>query len=229
MSFTLHLKQVHHEKFITSITHPLTNELCAGTLSDTALYVYLKQDLKFFLEGLRVFGKAIALCDDEAAILTLGKQIGFICNDENDYFRKCISEIETENLQQLKNECPTMLGDAPALPEVQEYINLLEDISNNCKSYAEVVTFLYIMEKVYLGWAEHNYETGVVKDSLPYKYMEWIKLHSGTDFSAWVKFLEDEVNRVTTTDENRRLSEAVFVKAIELEIAFFDACYSFKE
>ncbi|KAJ9102759.1 hypothetical protein QFC19_004677 [Naganishia cerealis] len=229
MTYTLQLHQIHQEEFTKSITHPLTNELCAGTLSDTALYVYLKQDLKFFLEGLRVFGKAIALCDNEVAILTLGKQIGFICNDENDYFRKAISEIESHNLQQLKKECPSMLGEAPALPEVQKYINLLEDISNNCKSYAAVITFLYIMEKVYLGWAEHNYETEIIKDSLPYKYMEWIKLHSGNDFSAWVKFLEDEVNRVTTTDENQRLSEAVFVKAIDLEIAFFDACHRYRE
>lgn len=229
MSFVDQLLKKHHGKFTTSFTHPLTNELCAGSLSDTALFVYLVQDLKFFLLGLRVLGKAVALCDSGVALVTLGKQIGFLCNDENDYFRKSISNIKSENYKQLQEECPLMLRDAPTLTEVQTYLDLLNWISANCNSYVEVITFIYVLEKVYLAWAEYNLSNGVVKEDLAFKHVEWIRLHSGTDFTAWVKFLENEMNRVIVSDEDKACSEAIFVKAINLEIDFFDACYSYKE
>lgn len=227
MLFSEELLANNRARYLVSVSHPFTNELCAGTLSDTALYVYLKQDLEFFLLGLRVFGKAIALCDSEAACVTLGKQMGLLCQAEHTYFHKSIGEIELQNRQKLIDECPLMLLSRPIIPEVQKYLDYLDHFRLNCTSYPEIVTFLYIMEKVYLDWTVYN--EGVMSSNLSDKHKEWILLHSGDAFKLWVQFLEDEVNRVCVSETDKKLSEAVFARAIELEIAFFDACYNYSE
>lgn len=229
-SFVDQLLAMHHSVYTESITHPLTNELCQGTLPDYKLFTYLTQDLKFFQVGLNLFGKTLALCDDAKAAITLGKQIGFVSNDENDYFFKCLDQLKTENLVELKLKVPRMLQeDSITLPQVQSYIDLLNYLVFECNSYVEVITFMYVMEEVYLGWANYHLEKGTIPKDLAYKYHEWIILHSGEAFTGWVQFLKNEVNRVVTTEDAKKKSEQIFLQTLTLEIDFFGACYDYSE
>lgn len=224
------LLKKYNDKYQKSITHPLTNELCAGTLPDFKLFTYLTQDLKFFQLGMNVFGKTLAYCDDAVSAIILSKQIGFIANDENDYFDICLREIKETNNTELEQFCPKMLRgtDSPVLPEVQNYLSYLSYLVHDSLSYVELVTFMYLMEQVYLGWAEYHLQRRSVSD-LPYKYKEWIVLHSGDKFSGWVQFLKSEVERVATTQDDRKICERAFVRALDLEVDFFDSCYLYKE
>ncbi|KAK6198606.1 transcription regulator [Scheffersomyces amazonensis] len=216
----------YEEKFTESISHPLTNELCQGTLPDYKLFTYLVQDLKFFNIGLNLFGKVLALCDDPQPSIVLGKQIGFVSNDENDYFYKCLSELKEESLDDIKTKVSPMLEEpALTLPAVQKYLDFLNYLIFDCQSYVELITTMYVLEKVYLGWVEYNEHR--IPSDLPYKHSEWIKLHGGPDFTKWVQFLKDEVIRVTKTDEDRKISEQAFVAALQHEIEFFNACYEY--
>lgn len=88
---------------------------------------------------------------------------------------------------------------------------------------------MYLMEQVYLGWADFHILKGNVREDLPYKYKEWIILHGGDKFTSWVEFLKREVNRAVVSQDDRSLCEEAFLMALNLEIAFFDSCYSYKE
>lgn len=223
MSAVDQILQKYQAAYQKSVSHPLTNELCAGTLSDRRLFTYLVQDLKFFQVGMNLFGKALAYCDDAKSAIVLAKQIGFVANDENDYFTISLKELrESGNLEDTE-----MLADSPAtLPAVQKYIDLMKYLAFESTSYVELITFVYVMEQVYLGWADYNIERGIA-ENLTYKHQEWINLHSGEAFEKWTQFLKDEVNRSVKTEEDLKLCDGIFIEAIEREIEFFDACFDY--
>lgn len=225
MSVIERLLKEHNDIFQESISHPLTNELCQGTLADYKLYTYLHQDLKYFQLGLNLFGKTLAYCDYPAAAIRLGKQIGFISSQENDYFTTTLKEL-TENsdlskVKKLKEENLT-------LSSVTKYLDLLNYLTYESTSYIELITLLYVMEKTYLGWAQYNTERGIKKD-LAYKHQEWINLHLDYAFEEWVNFLGSEVERVVKLEDDYKVCEAMFVKTVKLETEFFESCYSYSE
>lgn len=215
------------QKFHESITCELTNELCSGTLPDYKLYTYLVQDLKFFQLGLNLFGNALVLCDDPKSAIVLGKQVGFLSNDENTYFHQCLEQLRSESLEEIERNVPSMLQDPPTLPEVQKYLDFMSYLTFQSRSYAEIITSMFVMEKVYLGWAEYHLQNTPATKKLSYKHDEWVKLHSGPDFSKWVDFLASEVNRVGGNE--KAACEEYFERALDLEIDFFRACYSYEE
>ena len=225
------LLEKHKIAYHRAITHPLTNELCKGTLPDFKLFTYLTQDLKFFQLGMNVFGKTLAYCDNTNSVISLSKQIGFIANDENDYFDKCLTQLKKTSKKELEQHCSKMLlgSNSPVLPPVDEYLQFLKYLACESQSYVEIITFMYVMEQVYLGWADFHLLEGNVPEGLPYIYKEWIVLHSGNKFASWVKFLKREVNRVVVSQDDRSQCEKTFLKALNLEIAFFDSCYSYIE
>lgn len=222
-----HLQQLlskHCNLFEAATQHPLTNELCEGVLPDYKLYTYLVQDLKFFQLGLNLFGKALACCDAPQLAVVLGKQIGFISNDENTYFFATLQQLESTSMTEIQEHVPDMAGVAQTLPAVQQYLDSLSYLTYESLLYAEIVTFMYVMEKVYLGWAQYNANK---KGELEYKHSEWIALHSGAAFEKWVGFLAAEVERVR--EENDSVIEKTLVTTLQLEIDFFNACYTHGE
>lgn len=228
MSFTDFLLQKYATTLAKATHHSLTNELCEGTLPDWKLFTYLVQDLKYFELGLNLMGNALARCTCPASAVVLGKQIGFLANNENTYFHACLSELRETSHSDLQLRVPHMLESVPpVLPEVQKYLETLAYLVPS-QSYEEIITLIYVMEKVYLGWAEHNLaKKDNVILTLPYKYKEWIDLHSGPEFGEWVEFLGDEVNRVALDNDLKQKIESIFRLVVELEIAFFDGCYQY--
>jgi thiaminase len=230
MNFVDELIEKYREKYTQSITHPLTNELCNGTLPNYKLYTYLVQDLKFFQIGLNVLGKTIAYCDSSESAIVLGKQVGFLCNDENEYFARCLQELKDNHFDELQTHVGKLVADESiTLDAVKLYNEFLQYLTYESTSYIELITFVYVMEQVYLGWANYNIDHNTVAANLPYKYNEWIVLHSGQDFTKWTNFLKLEVIRCVQTPEQKTLCEKYFVKALDHEIAFFSDCYNYNE
>lgn len=229
MSFIETLLNKHSDLFQTSTLHPLTNELCKGILPDYKLHTYLVQDLKFFQYSLPLLANALVHCDHEASAIVLGKQIGFLAQSENTYFFNCLEQLREESLEELQAHTRSMLDKPPIIPAVQNYLDLLIYLTHECKSYPELITFIYIMEKVYQGWANYHLKHTPEVQTLAYKHKEWVVLHSGPDFDTWCDFLALEVERVTKNEENKKTSEEIFVKALRLEIEFFDATYDYHD
>ncbi|KAI5957234.1 hypothetical protein KGF54_000162 [Candida jiufengensis] len=224
-SFVSELIEKHNGIYNTSISHPLTNELCQGILLNYQLFTYLNQDLKFFDYSLNVLGKALALSNEKSASIRLAKQIGWLAVDENDYFTNTLKELEWEQLPEVKGLRENNL----TLPQVSKYIDYLKYLINDCNSYLELITFCYVMEKVYLGWVEYNQEQNQIAAKLPPKFQIWIDLHNGEQFIEWVNFLQNEVERNIHDDASKKICEDAFVKAVNLETEFFEACYNYKE
>ncbi|KAI5969197.1 hypothetical protein CANMA_001750 [Candida margitis] len=229
MTYLQQLIDKNREEYNRATRHPLTNELCSGTLSDSKLYVYLTQDLNFFNYSLNLLGKVLALCDDPTASVRLAKQIGFLAEDENDYFADTLKELETRDLSSVAK----MRKESIVLPEVTQYIEYLKYLINESSSYSELITFCFVMEKVYLGWVEYNQDINNIAKSLPEKFQTWIDLHSGDHFVEWVQFLNNEVERClklnAAKDSSTEIYESTFVKSLKLESNFFEACYLYKE
>ncbi|CAI5756248.1 unnamed protein product [Candida verbasci] len=201
----------NQELYHNSITHNLPYEILQGTLPDSKLYIYLSQDLQFFNLSLNLLGKTLAYCTDSKSTIVLAKQIGFLSNNENDYFSKVLSE-----LKQYEKEV--------SISKVDEYLKYLKYLIFECDSYIELITFVYTMEKVYLDWPAQLKQDKI----LPYKYQEWIALHSGEEFEKWVQFLSFELERVVKSDDDMQLCNSVFKKTVQLETDFFESCYNYE-
>lgn len=87
---------------------------------------------------------------------------------------------------------------------------------------------MYLMEQVYLGWADFHLLKGNVREDLLHKHRECIVLHRGDKFNSWGELLNEEVNRVVISHDGLSQYEVVFLKALNLELAFFESCYSYK-
>lgn len=230
MPFVDSLLEQFLEKFHRLITCALTNELCKGSLPDYKLFTYLVQDLKFFQLGLNLFGNALARCDRPESAIVLGKQIGFVSNSENTYFFKCLDQLKAESREEIEAHAKSMLNDnPPTLPAVQKYLDVLAYLTFELTLYPEIITFMYVMEKVYQGWAEYHLQRTPETKLLSYKHSEWVVLHSGPEFGVWCDFLAAEVNRVGVDVESKRKCTEFFEKTLDLEIEFFDACYEYHE
>lgn len=230
MSFSVQLLEKYSELYHKSISRPLTNELCKGTLPDYKLHTYLIQDLKFFQYSLSLLGNALTHCDHNPSSIVLGKQIGFLAHSENTYFFKCLEQLATESAAEVEKYTATMRQKpAPILPAVQKYLDLLSYLTHESKSYTEIITFIFGMEIVYQGWANYHLNHTPEVKSLAYKHREWIDLHSGPDFDAWCDFLGKEVSRTATNEENKKKSKLIFEKTLDLEIDFFDATYDYRD
>lgn len=230
MTYLQQLIDKNREEYNRATRHPLTNELCLGSLSDSKLYVYLTQDLQFFNYSLNILGKTLALCDDPKASIRLAKQIGFLAEDENTYFADTLQDLEKLDLSTVTK----MKNESLVLPEVNQYIDYLKYLINESSSYSELITFCFVMEKVYLEWVQYNQETNNIAKDLPSKFQTWIDLHSGDNFVEWVRFLNDEVEcclRLEANGDHRSTSlyESTFIKSLKLESNFFEACYSYIE
>lgn len=265
MTFSAQLLDKYSSLYQKSISHPLTTELCTGTLPDEVLLTYLVQDLKYFKVGMNFFGRALSLCDHFPSMVVLGKQIGFIAEDEHGYFERVIGELTSAAEGGASGPINTKYGTSGAigttdgssgttdgsreaeLPQVTEYINYMEYLLKE-GDYGELITGLYVMEQVYLGWAQRNEE--IIPEGLEYKYKEWVELHRGEAFERWTEFLRREIDRVCPEERSdeghgsghgasssasssatgpsssqRDRCAAVFKKMLELEIGFFDGCY----
>lgn len=232
MSKVEQLLEKNKAKFQESITHPLTNELCDGTLPDYKLYTFLVQDLQYFHIALRIMGKALSLCTNGDSLVVLGKQVALLAGRENDYFDITMGILKETSLKELQENIPLLLTDSPVrLPQVKSYIQFMEKLIDNVTCYAEIITYIYVMEKVYLGWAQYNSEKLKSQHiKLEYKHQEWIDLHSGEEFETWVKFLANEIERASTecSPEQWERCNAIFAETVQLEINFFEGCYNFR-
>ncbi|CEP62239.1 Pet18p LALA0_S05e00980g [Lachancea lanzarotensis] len=211
MSVSQKLVDNHRELFEKAAHHRLTEELCAGTLPDKTLFIYLAQDLMFFQSGMRLLTKTTSVAPESDSLITLAKKIGFFANDENSYFYDCLAELgPCLNPSQCEHSRKTML------PEVKAYIDLLEKFAKEETSYAKLITFVYCMELVYLEWPKHF----PIAQNLHWKYQTWIDLHAGDHFESWCDFLKAEVDKCSYDEVSQ-----TFELVLRNEHEFFEACY----
>lgn len=208
MSFSEELRNANLETWQAAVGHRFVDELWAGTVDRAVLARYLEQDFQFCDAFLALMGGAVATCDDAAARVVHGRQIGLVAGDEHEFF---LSSFAT-------------LGVSAAEPVLAEptrgFLELMNSARKNA-SYTEILAVLLVAEWLYLDWATREQEPPA--DPIA---REWIELHRGPAFEAWVDFLKAELDRAVQGSGHVMRVTRRFAEAVELELAFFEAAYA---
>ncbi|MFC4006743.1 TenA family protein [Nonomuraea purpurea] len=203
-SFSEWLKERSEPEWTAVVTHPFATAITTG---QAGMRHYLEQDFQFVDSFTALLGAAVASADSFEARVPYGRFLGQTATTEKKtYFHRALAELGGRT-------------DAPPEPVTAAFKGLMDEV-RTAQDYLLIATVLCVAEWCYLGWASRAVEP------LPERFVhrEWIELHDGEEFRAWVGFLRGELDRLGPgLDEERRQEVlGVFRRAVELERAFFD-------
>ncbi len=194
-----------------AISHPFVTGLFAGTLPAAAMRAYLVQDYKFVDSFVALMGAAVATADTSRARMVIARQLGLVAGEENTYFTRSLRALGVTDDERERTA---------ALPATAAFIALMAEAAGS-RDYASCLAVLTVAEWLYLDWASR------APEPLPADPVarEWIGLHAGPAFAAWVSFLRAELDRLfpALPPPARDRCTRLFTEAVRLEHAFFEA------
>lgn len=208
MSFSGQMRESTATVWDAAVGHRFVDELWAGTVQRDVLRHYLAQDHQFVDAFLALLGAAVAHADLPASRVRLARQLGLVAGPENDFFDRSLAALQAGPVTE---RTAATVG----------FVDLMDEARD--AGYAEALAVLVVAEWLYLDWAARPQQAPA--DPV---CTEWIDLHRGPEFTAWVEFLRAELDRVADglDDAHRDRVAALFVRAVDLELAFFDAAYA---
>ncbi|RZT88563.1 thiaminase/transcriptional activator TenA [Pseudonocardia sediminis] len=212
MSFSAQLREATAPAWDAAVGHRFVDELWSGSVPREVLTRYLVQDHQFVDAFTALMGAAVAGADRAEPRVRLARQLGLVAGPENDFFDRSLTALGVPD------------GDRTA-PELLAPTIGFRDLMDESRvaGYPEALAVLLVAEWLYLDWATRP-GADVPADPI---HTEWIDLHRGPDFESWVAFLRAEFDRAGEELSPPRREEvaAMFVRAVDLELAFFDAAY----
>jgi thiaminase/transcriptional activator TenA len=207
VSFSADLRTATAPTWDAAVSHRFVDELWAGTLDDVVIARYLEQDAQFLDAFVALLGAAVAAADRPGPRLAIARQLGLVAGDEDDYFGRALARLGA-------TATPALL--APT----RGFLGLMDDARRSA-DYGTALAVLLVAEWLYLDWASRPADPPA-----DWLYAEWIELHRGAAFAEWVELLRTEADRVAAADPDvrSRMTDA-FTRAVDLELAFFDAAY----
>lgn len=207
--FVERLRAQNASVWAASVEHRFVDELLAGTVSQDVMGRYLIQDHRFIDAFITLIGAAVASADALDRRLRLGRFLGMVCSDENDYFLRAFIALDIGEERHAIPDAPATAGFKALMKEAAA-----------TRSYAAIMAVLNVAEGLYLDWAQRL--NGPMPDS--FVHAEWITLHDNAFFVDFVGFLRAELDRVGPNEP--AVAADFFKRAVELELAFFDAAYA---
>ncbi|KAB1645293.1 TenA family transcriptional regulator [Gulosibacter chungangensis] len=208
--FTEELRNQNLRTWEAAVGHQFVKELFDGSIDDTVMAGYLTQDYRFLDAFLALIGAAVASADTLEARLTLARFAGEVAGDENTYFQHSFDTLGVT--EELRRETPNTAATTGFQALFRE--------AADTREYAAILSVLVVAEWLYLDWAtrvSHPRPTDPV-------HADWITLHDYPGFHELVAFLRAELDRVGPQD--RDTAGDFFGRAVDLELAFFDAAYA---
>jgi thiaminase/transcriptional activator TenA len=214
VTFSAQLRELTAPTWDTAVGHRFVDEIWGGRVNTGVLMTYLVQDHQFVDAFLALMGAAVAAADRADARVVHARQLGIVAGPENDFFARALDTLDVP----LSDRTEPVL-----LRPTTDFIELMDDARRSA-DYPSCLAVLLVAEWLYLEWATRPEET---PPDEPLQ-AEWIALHSGRAFAAWVEFLRTEFDRVCADLEpaHRDRVRELFVRAVDLELAFFDAAYT---
>jgi thiaminase/transcriptional activator TenA len=193
--------------------HRFVEELAAGAVDDDVFRRYLVQDYAFVTTLAGLVGHAAGDAPTVDAKRELAGFLGTLTDEENDYFERSFDALSV----------PAAERDSPEkTPTTEAFEDLLVRASRE-GGYAESLSALLAVEWVYCSWGVAH------ADAAPddFYLAEWIDLHAVPAFESFVAWLRTELDREGPTLSPRREAHVArhFRRAVDLEVAFFDAAY----
>ena len=213
MSFSAQLREATATTWDAAVEHRFVEQLWAGAVPRPVLTRYLVQDHQFVDAFLALLGAAVSGADLAPARVRLARQLGLLAGPENDFFERSLDALQVPARDRT---APELAGPTVGFRDLMERART--------GAYPDALAVLLVAEWLYLDWATRP-GAPVPADPI---HAGWIELHRGPDFAGWVGFLRDELDRVgeTLTPARRDQVGALFVRAVDLELAFFDAAYA---
>ena len=210
MKPTDHLKSLCAPDWTAATTHEFTDALAQGTLPEAVMLGYLRQDYLFVEDFTRLLGAMIAHAPSLRDALPAGQFMGLICGAENTYFQRAITALDGD---------PTV--PAPPHPVTVGFQSLMRAAAQSGR-YEQMLAVLVVAENSYLDWARPHSARAA---ELPFWFGDWITLHTGPGFEAFVAYLRGQMDAVwpDLTPAQKRMVEKRFTTATRLECEFFDA------
>ena len=214
-SFFAELQAANASTWHAATQHRFVDPLFTSSVPDAVMTSYLVQDFRFADAFVALLGAAVASADRYPARRRFGRQLGMICSDEHDYFVRALKAMGVAEPEWQLDPTTTSIPDKEA---TKGFRNLMLEAAES-RSYPAILAVLSVAEGLYLDWAQR------APEPLPesFVYREWIELHDGPFFIDFVEFLRAELNRVGRREEDT--ARDYFRKAVELELAFFEAAY----
>jgi thiaminase/transcriptional activator TenA len=214
VSFSAELRDRTASTWGAAVAHRFVDELWDGRVDPRVLRTYLVQDLQFVDAFIALLGAAVAGADLAEPRLVHARQLGLVAGPESDFFTRALDALDVPPAQRT----------APALaPPTRDFLELMHGARAGA-DYPTCLAVLLVAEWLYLDWADRP-DAEPPADAIN---REWIELHRGPAFAAWVAFLRAEFDRVGAGLDaaGRDRVAAVFTRTVELELAFFEAAYA---
>ncbi|SEL05648.1 TenA family protein [Nonomuraea pusilla] len=206
-SFSAWLREQCASEWDAVVAHPFAAAITTGDVPDAAMRRYLEQDFQFVDSFTALLGAAVAAADTFEARVPYGRFLGQVATtEEKTYFHRALEALGGST-------------EAATEPVTAEFARLMDDVRRSL-DYPLIAAVLCVAEWCYLGWASRL--SGPPPEN--WVHREWIELHEGEEFRAWVAFLRGELDRLGPALDAARRAEvlAVFRRAVELERRFFD-------
>ncbi|WP_049568372.1 TenA family protein [Nonomuraea sp. SBT364] len=203
-TFSAWLREQCEAEWTAVVTHPFATAITTG---EADMRRYLEQDFQFVDSFTALLGAAVASADTFEARVPYGRFLGQVATtEEKTYFHRALAALGGST-------------EAATEPVTAEFRQLMDEVRAS-QDYSLIAAVLCVAEWAYLGWASRAVEP------LPegFVHREWIELHEGPEFRAWVAFLRGELDRLGPElgEAGRRRVLEVFGRAVELERRFFD-------
>ncbi|GAA4559178.1 TenA family protein [Planotetraspora kaengkrachanensis] len=207
-AFSEWLRSASEPDWTAVVTHPFAAAIIRG---EADMRRYLVQDFQFVDAFTALLGAAVAGADRFESRVPFGRFLGQIVTDtERSYFHRALADlgVGADDLT------------SPVLEPVTVRFRALMDEARVSQEYPVILAVLCLAEWIYLGWASRAAEP------LPERFLhrEWIDLHSGPEFEAWVGFLRGELDRIGPSlgEDGQARVLGFFREAARLERGFFD-------
>ncbi|MEV7006553.1 TenA family protein [Streptosporangium sp. NPDC051022] len=193
------------------VTHPFAASITRGETPADAMRRYLVQDFQFVDSFTALLGAAVASADSFESRVPFGRFLGETATtEEKTYFHRALAALGVTAAD---------LAAAAPEPVTADFIALMDEARTSL-DYPLVLAVLCVAEWSYLGWASRAEEP----PPDDFVHREWIELHEGPAFRAWVGFLRGELDRLgpaLPADGQLRVLD-FFRRAVRLELRFFD-------
>jgi thiaminase/transcriptional activator TenA len=212
--FTDELRALAGEKWDAVIKHKFTDELAAGIIDDKVLARYLIQDHRFLDSFVVLLASMVAAAPTLADRIPGCQFLALITGRENTYFERSFEALGVDEAARV---------DTPDAAPTAAFNALMREAAT--KSYPEMLAVLVVAEWSYQSWGERVLPVAVKE---PFTCREWVDLHSGEYFGSVVEYLRGLLDRAGATlgEPERAAVQAAFLKAVDIEIAFFDNAYA---
>ncbi|MFF4414141.1 TenA family protein [Streptosporangium sp. NPDC001559] len=216
-AFSEWLRSGSEPEWTAVVTHPFAASITRGLTPEEAMRRYLVQDFQFVDSFTALLGAAVAAADTFESRVPFGRFLGETATtEEKTYFHRALAALGASEAELT----------APPLEPVTADFRALMDEARRSLDYPAILAVLCVAEWSYLGWAS------LAEEPLPggpggpgsFVHREWIELHEGPAFRAWVAFLRGELDRLgpaLPAGEQARVLD-VFRRAVRLELRFFD-------